>query len=100
MWVLARVNDWPTWINATLAYGPCLIANYFLHRAFTFRSDKRHMDAGPRYLAIQLGGLVINSGVIWLAVDRLKLPYLPAQVAAVATLALWSYLGQKLWTFD
>jgi putative flippase GtrA len=100
MWLLGRLNAWPTWLNATLAYGPCLVTNYFLHRAFTFRSDKQHLEAGPRYLVIQLGGMAINTSVLWVGVDRLNLPYLPAQFAAVATLGLWSYLGQKLWTFD
>jgi putative flippase GtrA len=100
MWALGRLNDWPTWIKATLSYVPCLVLNYFLHRTFTFRSDKQHMEAGPRYLGIQLGGLAINSGVLWLGVDVMHWPYLPAQACAVATLALWSYLGQKLWTFD
>lgn len=100
MWLLKRVNNWHTWVNATIAYVPCLVTNYFLHRTFTFRSDKQHMEAGPRYLVIQVGGLLINTGVLWLGVDVLKFPYLPAQIAAVVILALWSYLGQKLWTFD
>jgi putative flippase GtrA len=99
MWALARLTDWPTWLNATLSYGPCLVTNYVLHRRFTFRSERDHMVAGPRYLVIQLGGMAINTGVIWLG-EWLHFPYFPSQVAAIVLLALWSYLGQKLWTFS
>lgn len=100
MWLLARLTSWPTWINATISYVPCLVLNYLLHRTFTFRSTREHGQAGPRYLVIQLGGLVINTSVLWLGVERLGWPYLPSQVASVLMLATWSYLGQKLWTFS
>lgn len=99
MWALARFTAWPIWVNATLAYGPCLVVNYALHRNFTFRSDRAHLVAGPRYLAIQLGGMGINTGVLWLG-GALQFSYFPSQIAALATLTLWSYLGQKLWTFS
>jgi putative flippase GtrA len=100
MWLLAKAVNWPTWACATVSYVPCLVVNYLLHRSFTFQSSKQHIKAGPRYLAIQLGGLAINSGVLWLCVDALSLPFWPSQTAAIALLAIWSYLGQKLWTFS
>src|SRR4051812_46553529 len=61
MWALARVVSWPTWVNAAISYIPCLFANYVLHRSFTFRSERDHLQAGPRYLAIQFGGFAINT---------------------------------------
>ncbi len=99
LWLLDRTCDFPTWLDATIAYGPCLVVNYALHRSFTFRSTKRHALAGPRYLVIQLGGMAINTAMIWLGVDVLLWPFLLAQFVALATLSLWSYLGQKLWAF-
>jgi putative flippase GtrA len=99
MWALHRVNDWPTWVNATVADGPCLLVNYLLHRSFSFRSSKRHREAGPRYLAVQLTGLGINSGVLWFSVDHMRWPFLPTQLGAIAILALFSYAAQKLWSF-
>lgn len=99
MWLLAHHTHWPAWLNATIAYGPCLVVNYVLHRSFTFRHDGEHLRSGLRYLAVQLGGMGINSGVLWLAVDRLGLPFFPAQVAALLIAAVWSYVGQKAWAF-
>lgn len=99
MWLLAHYTTWPTWLNGTLSYGPCLLVNYLLHRSFTFRSDRQHSVAGPRYLAIQLGGMAFNTGVLWLGVEHWGWPYFPSQVVAVMVLAAWSYVGQKAWAF-
>lgn len=99
MWALGQLNDWPPWLNAALAYGPCLVVNYTLHRSFTFKSDKRHPVAGPRYLAVQLSGLAFNSSALWLTVEVLRWPYLPSQVVVTALLASCSYLAQKVWSF-
>lgn len=100
MWSLARLTTWPIWANAALSYGPCLVVNYLLHRNFTFRSDRAHAVAGPRYLVIHLGGMAINSGMLWLGGEVLHFSYWPSQVIAILTVALWSYAGQKLWTFS
>lgn len=99
MWLLHRVNDWPTWVNATVADGPCLLVNYTLHRSFSFRSKRRHVEAGPRYLTVQLSGLAINSAVLWYCVDHMRWPFLPTQFGAIVILALFSYTAQKLWSF-
>ena len=99
MWALSHFNDWPTSVNALVADGPCLTVNYLLHRSFSFRSKRRHVEAGPRYLIVQLTGLGINSGVLWYSVDHMRWPFLPTQLVAIAILALFSYTAQKLWSF-
>jgi putative flippase GtrA len=99
MWALSRLNDWPTWLNATVADGPCLLFNYLAHRSFSFRSEKRHVEAGPRYLIVQLTGLCINSTVLWYSVDYMRWAFLPTQLASIVMLALFSYTAQKFWSF-
>jgi putative flippase GtrA len=99
MWAFHRLNDWPTWVNATVADGPCLVFNYLMHRSFSFRSTRRHAEAGPRYLTVQLTGLGINSAVLWYSVDYMRWAFLPTQVTAVLILALFSYTAQKFWSF-
>lgn len=99
MWALHRLNNWPTWLNAAVADGPCLLFNYLMHRSFSFRSRRRHAEAGPRYLTVQLTGLSINSAVLWYSVDHMRWPFLPTQLAAIVILALFSYTAQKLWSF-
>jgi putative flippase GtrA len=70
-----------------------------MHRSFSFRSTRRHAEAGPRYLTVQLTGLGINSAVLWYSVDYMRWAFLPTQVTAVLILALFSYTAQKFWSF-
>lgn len=100
MWLLRHHTSLPAWACAIIATLPCLLLNYTLHRSFTFKSDKHHGQAGPRYLAIQLSGMAFNSSALWLTVERLRWPFLPAQVVVIVLLAGGSYIGQKLWSFD
>jgi putative flippase GtrA len=84
---------------STLAYGLGIGPNYAVQKAFTFRSRRQHAQAGPRYIVVQGSGLVINSLVLWLGVDRAHWPFWPVQMAAVALVTIVSYVGQKLWAF-
>lgn len=88
------------WLRATLAYGVGMLFNYLVQRSFTFRSQRQHHHAGPRYLLVQLGGLLINTAVVYLGVDLAQLPFLPVQLLAIVLTAVWSYVGQKFWAFD
>ena len=100
LWAIGKFFELPMAARATLAYAPAMLANYLLHRTFTFRSMRPHTHAGPRYVIVQLGGMLINSGVLWLGMDVKAWPYLPVQAAAICLMALWSFAGQKLWAFS
>ena len=89
----------PLWMHATLAYGTGIIFNYLVQRSFTFRSQRAHQHAGPRYLVVQLVGMGINTLVIWLGVTIGHWPFLPVQFIAIVFTATWSYFGQKFWAF-
>jgi putative flippase GtrA len=99
LWLLGRVLDVPMWWRATLAYVGSFAVNYFMQRSFTFRSSKKHTYSGPRYLIVHAVGLAINSGVLGVTVDFLRLPFWPCQIGAIGLVAVWSYVGQKCWAF-
>jgi putative flippase GtrA len=99
LWLSGLWQTMPMWQRATLAYLGSIVVNYALQRSFTFRSQKTHTHSGPRYILVHSVGMAINSGVLGLTVDVLKLPFLPSQVAAIGLVAIWSYIGQKRWAF-
>lgn len=74
--------------------------NYVLNRRYTFRSDRRHREALPRFLAVAGTGFVLNAALMWLAVDLVGLHYLPAQLLATALVLLWNWLANRRWTFS
>jgi putative flippase GtrA len=94
------LTPFPPSVLATLAYGTGMIFNYLVQRSFTFRSQRQHHHAGPRYVLVQIGGLLINTAVIYVGVDRWRWPFLPVQLGAIVLTATWNYLGQKFWAFD
>lgn len=100
MVLLNYTMDAPMVVRATVAYAPCIVANYVLQRTFTFRSQKQHQLAGPRYMIVQLGGMIANSGLLWLTVDVAHWPYWLGQGTALAGMAAWSFVGQKFWAFS
>lgn len=99
LWLLTVETALSLSVRATLAYGIGIAFNYAVQKSFTFRSIQQHQHAGPRYLAVQIGGLVVNSAVLWLGVDHEHWPYLPVQFAAIVLTTIWSYAGQKFWAF-
>jgi putative flippase GtrA len=99
LWVLTVLTRWSLTLRATVAYGSGILFNYLVQRSFTFRSVRQHQHAGPRYMVVQLGGMAINSAVIWLGVDVEHWWYPAVQVAAIGLTTIWSYLGQKFWAF-
>jgi putative flippase GtrA len=100
LWLFTAVTRFSLSIRAALAYGIGIIFNYLTQRSFTFRSARQHQHAGPRYMVVQVGGLVINSAALWLGVDVEHWWYPLVQFGAIALTAIWSYLGQKFWAFE
>jgi putative flippase GtrA len=76
------------------------LANYTLNRRFTFHSTRAHVEALPRFTAVALLGLAINTGLIWLFHVPLALHYLVAQVLATCGTLLWNYSLNRVWTFS
>jgi putative flippase GtrA len=99
LWLFTVETTLPLSVRATLAYGLGIAFNYAVQKSFTFRSRRQHQHAGPRYLLVHLGGMAINSTVLWFGVVREGWPYLPVQFAAIALTTIWSYAGQKFWAF-
>lgn len=76
------------------------VTSYLLNRRHTFETDRSHGEAGWRF-AVVAG---VGFGLTWLLmlgfVDRLGLPYLPAQVLTTGVVLVWSFCANKLWTFS
>jgi putative flippase GtrA len=87
------------WLLAMVAYLLSMAANYVLQRRVTFRSQRRHREAISRFLAVQLIGMALNSGLLELAVMHLRMSFWLAQFIVCAIVAVWSYGAQKFWVF-
>lgn len=74
--------------------------NYLLNRRYTFRSDRAHAHALPRFMAVASVGLGINASLMWLFASQIGAHYLVAQVAATGGALVWNYAMNRLWIFS
>jgi len=73
--------------------------NYSLNYRFTFRSTKRHRDAVLKFAAVASAGLILNTIFMWLGVELLGFHYLLSQIVTTGLVLIWSFLGNRYWTF-
>ncbi|MFM0372933.1 GtrA family protein [Paraburkholderia aspalathi] len=74
--------------------------NYWLNYRFTFRSDRRHSSALPKFLTTATAGMAINAGLMDVLVIRLQVRYLLAQVIATVFLVGTTFIINSIWTFN
>jgi putative flippase GtrA len=98
--VLVEGLRWPPVAATSVGFAVSALGNYLLNRRFTFRSQRRHVEAAPRFAVVAVVGFFINAGVVWLAFDAAGLHYLVAQVLATLATLGWTFVGNRHWTFD
>jgi len=74
--------------------------NYSLNYHFTFRSSKRHRDAVLKFAAVASVGLVLNTVFMWVGVELIGAHYLLSQVVTTGLVLIWSFAGNRFWTFQ
>lgn len=73
--------------------------NYSLNYRYTFRSTRQHRDAILRFSAVAAIGLVLNTLFMWVGVELIGAHYLLSQVVTTGLVLLWSFAGNRYWTF-
>jgi putative flippase GtrA len=74
--------------------------NYYLNYRYTFRSDKHHHRALPKFMLIAIVGLAINSGIMRLGTSFFPVQYLVVQIFATGLVLIWNFAGNRIWTFS
>lgn len=83
----------------TMGYATGAIVNYVLNRRVTFRSQRSHGIALPRYVTIVLAGLIINTTMMILLNRVIGLHYLISQVVSTGVVLVVNFVLSKFWVF-
>lgn len=75
------------------------VVSYWLNRRHTFFSQRPHREAIWRFALIALFGFCCTYLLMTLFVERVGIPYLPAQIATTLIGMSLSFLGNRGWTF-
>lgn len=75
------------------------IVSYLLNRRLTFAGGRSHREAVWRFAVVAASGFAWTGALMALFVDRLGLPYLPAQAVTTLIVLVWGFVANRLWTF-
>jgi putative flippase GtrA len=76
-----------------------LIGSYYANRSWTFRSGRGHLYSLPRYIAVSLTGLSLNTGIMYLTVNILGWWYISGQMIAIFVVPLSNFILNFCWSF-
>jgi len=76
------------------------VINYTLNYHYTFRSRTRHRESMLKFAVVAVVGLGLNTLFMWIGVHALDWHYLIAQIVTTGLVLIWSFAGNRCWTFQ
>ena len=92
-WLLTVVAGLPATVASFVAFGVAALCSYLGQRQMTFRSDRPHREAAPRFLGLTLVGYAIVIAAPLVFTDMLGADPLVAIVVASTLVPVVNYLG-------
>lgn len=85
-------------LSGTIAYIVGIAVSYLLSTKFVFQR-KRTADNLMKFVSVYLSALLINLGLLYLAVDIIGISKIVGQLAVTGTVLFYNYFLQKIWAF-
>jgi putative flippase GtrA len=76
------------------------LTGYALNRTWTFRAQRGHLVALPRYFAVQAAALLLNLALLFVIVDGAGVAKEAGQAIALPAVSLATFATHRRWTFD
>ena len=96
IWLDTGLADW---VVNTACYASLIVPVYLLHRRYSFDSDAPHIQALPRYMAVQAMALVLAALFSFLVHGLLAMPTLPASMLVIALTSGVNFMVLRSWAF-
>ena len=97
---LTRWFHWFYLIAKIISFILAAINNYILNRVWTFRSKEKNVfKEFAKFAIVSTVGLVFNTFIMYLVVDKLKYNDFIGLILATAIVMFWNFLVNKFWTF-
>jgi putative flippase GtrA len=97
---LLRLPGWPAVVASMVGYFAGSVLSYALNYYLTFRANRSHASAVPRFYAMAAGAFVLNAALVAMLVDGMGLNAWLGQVAATAVCLVWNYAISRNWVFS
>jgi putative flippase GtrA len=88
-------------VAATLAFLVAVSNNFLWNRHWTFKAhDGRAHHQAARFLTVSVVAFLVGLGLLALLVEVAGVAEVPAQAIAIVAVTPFSFLANKLWSFD
>lgn len=88
------------YISNAIGFTIAASTNWILNRIWTFESDNPDvLIEYTQFLFISIIGLAINSAVLWILTDKLKINFYISKLGAIAVTTIWNFFANYLYTF-
>lgn len=98
LWAL-RGTIASTLLLTAACYAISMVYNYVLQSWLTFRAGPPTRRSMARFVAMHLGAMALNSGLMAGLVDGLRLPLYGAQIAVTLVISALVFLVSKHWVY-
>lgn len=90
------------WYLYAAAFSYCcgIVVSYIVNKCLTFHDKSRKTAVQfATFATISVSCLIVNLGIVWLAVTFLSVTPVAAKILATCCAFLWNYHGQSRFTF-
>lgn len=99
LWIGISMMSLSTLVASLPAFVLAIAFNYVLHKSWTFSDGQTHLQTGPRYIAMTLGGLIINSTILHFGTDVWQFGLWGPQLVAIAAMVIYNFAIMSLFVF-
>lgn len=96
IWLDTGIADWA--VN-TASYAALIVPVYLLHRRYSFVSDAPHIQALPRYMAVQAMALVLAALFSFVVHGVLAMPTVLASMVVITLTSGVNFVVLRSWAF-
>ena len=89
------------YVSNAIGFTVAASTNWLLNRIWTFASNNPQiLSEYLRFLGVSVIGLGINTLILWMLTDKVKLNFYLSKVAAIGITTIWNFLANNYFTFD
>ena len=82
---------------SAIAFSVSVIANYILSMLFVFKGrDDNKIREFILFVALSIGGLLLNQFIMWLGADTMGIHYLLVKIFACAFVTAYNFITRKI----
>lgn len=75
------------------------VVNYLLNRSHTFDTERSHLEAGWRFMAVMAVGFTLTGLFMHVFVERLDLHPWLSRVMTTGLVFCWNFVAHRAWSF-